>query len=145
MKTLSRYLVVSILILSLLQFTCLIAQDNSELSLKLPHITLAPLSYEQVMIARLNMDMQDSKAAVSKVPATPKHIKNHHWKSNIAFLLAGSAMLGGGIWCAKTEHSFGYDSDTIVTDAAKQTGKEFLIPFGASFAGLGILGMIIGF
>jgi len=108
-------------------------------------MTLAPQNYDQVMIARLYMDLQESPAATSQVPATPKHKRNHHWRSNIAFLAVGSAMLGGGIWCAKTENRFTYDSDNIVTDAAKHTGKEVLIPFGGAFAGVGILGMIIGF
>jgi hypothetical protein len=142
MKTLMRFIVVPILILSFLQFICL-AQDTKP-SFDFSRYKPVPATYEQAMLARFEMEMQTS-SPTSRMPAPANYNKNRHWKRNITLVIIGGGLISGAIALRESktpEYSF---RDITTSNTLKDAGSTIMIGAGSGVAGAGILGMIIGY
>ncbi len=143
MKTLVRSMVVSIVIMYFLQFTCL-AQDTQEKpAYDLSYHRPAPPTYEQAMLSRLDMDMQSTPGQVP--PPKGINIKDRHVGRNIAVILAGGGMIGAGVWCATSrspEYSF---RDVTTSNTLKTAGESLFFAFGSAAVVVGTWGLIKGF
>lgn len=142
MKTLIRFMVVPILILSFLQVMGL-AQDAKP-SFDFSRYKPVPATYEQAMLARLEMEMQTS-APASRAPAPTKYKKSRHWKRNVTLVVIGGCVIGGAVALRESktpEYSF---RDITASNTFKDAGSSVMIGAGSGVAGAGILGMIIGY